>query len=289
MYPWPGATSKGRICPGSLAAKARSPGPPTAVYSVMNSVPPATALPSAPRKPPCWPPTDVPVCIWIAIDIHDSSPDSAKTFSLGCMFSSRTGITVPTIFDSIKPSLVAVVRVDHPAARCMRRRVARATVADPDHEHLGADRLEPMTLLEMRLELVHQLLLDVHHPTADLAHRVMVIAARQLVVCRALTQVRRVNGARRGQRLECPIDRAARECRPCLVQLNGDLLGGAVSAKVHDRVVDHLPLRRPPHPWREHQMLVMTRSDRSALVSTRHPPSSTSTSSSIRTPPKPGM
>src|SRR5438445_482221 len=168
----------------------------------MNSVPPATALPRAPRKPPCWPPTDVPVCIWIAIDIHDSSPDSAKTFSLGCMFSSRTGITVPTIFDSIKPSLVAVVRVDHPAARCMRRRVARAIVADADHEHLGADRLEPMTLLEMRLELVHELLLDVHHPTADLAHRVMVIAARQLVVCRALTQVRRVNAARRRQRLE---------------------------------------------------------------------------------------
>ena len=40
---------------------------------------------------------------------------------------------------------------------------------------------------------------------------------------------------------------------------------------------------------REHQVWVMTRSDRSAFVSTRHPPSSTTTSSSIRTPPKPGM
>src|SRR5881397_2327516 len=96
-----GAMSRGTIWPGSLAAKASRPSPPAAVYSVMNSVPPAIARPSAPRKPPCCPPTEVPVCIWIAIDIQESSPDSAKTLSFGCMLSSRTGITVPTIFDSM--------------------------------------------------------------------------------------------------------------------------------------------------------------------------------------------
>ena len=91
----------GRIWPGSLAAKASKPGPPAAVYSVMKRVPPATARPSAPMKPPCWPPAEVDVCIWIAMDIHESWPDSAKTLSLGCMLSSSTGITVPTILDSI--------------------------------------------------------------------------------------------------------------------------------------------------------------------------------------------
>src|SRR5450756_1323163 len=77
----------GRIWPGSLAANVSRPGPPAAVYSVMKSVPPATARPSAPIKPPCWPPAEVDVCIWIAIDIQDSWPDSAKTLSLGCMLS----------------------------------------------------------------------------------------------------------------------------------------------------------------------------------------------------------
>src|SRR6266850_7089524 len=90
----------GRIWPGSLAAKASRPGPPAAVYSVMNKVPPATTRPRAPMKPPCCPPADVDVCIWIAMDIQDSCPDSAKTLSLGCMLSSSTGITVPTILDS---------------------------------------------------------------------------------------------------------------------------------------------------------------------------------------------
>ncbi len=56
-------------------------------------------------NPPCCPPADVDVdvCIWIAIDIHDSWPDSANTLSFGCMFSSSTGMTVPTIFGSIVP------------------------------------------------------------------------------------------------------------------------------------------------------------------------------------------
>src|SRR5207237_4355871 len=98
-------------------------------------------------------------------------------------------------------SLVAMVRVDHPAARGMRHRVARAIVADTDHEHLRADGLEPVPFLEVRLELMHELLLDVHHASADLAHRVMVVAARELVMRRAVTEMRRVDRARRGQRV----------------------------------------------------------------------------------------
>src|SRR3989442_8178812 len=154
--------SGGTICPGSLAAKASSPGPPTAVYSVMNRVPPANARPSAPMNPPCCPPTDVPVCIWIAIDIHDSSPDSANTLSLGCMLSSRTGITVPTILDSNAGSLASVVRIDHAAARGVRCRVTRAIVADPDDQHLGAHGLESVSFFEVRLQLVDKLFQDVH-------------------------------------------------------------------------------------------------------------------------------
>ena len=140
----------------------------------------------------------------------------------------------------------------------------------------------------MRFELGHELFLDVHHASANLAHRVMVVAARQLVMRRTITEVRRVHRTRGGERLEGSIDGAPRKCRLRPLQLDRDLFGRAVSAEAHDRVVDHLPLRGAPHPWREHQVL-MTRKDRSAWVSTRHPDGSTTTSSSIRTPPKPGM
>src|SRR6266508_2560293 len=207
--------------------------------------------------------TGTSVCIWIAIDIHDSSPDSANTLSPGCMLSSSTGITVPTIFDSMDASLASVVRVDHTAARGMGHRAARAIVADPDHEHLRPQGLESMAFLEVRLELVDELFLDVHDTAADLADRVMVIAARQLIVRRAIAQVRRVNGARRRQRFERPVHRAARKVGRGPVQLDGDLLGSAVAAQPHDRVVDHRPLGGAPHPGRQHQM---TRSARSAFA-----------------------
>src|SRR5437899_5409908 len=161
----------------------------------MKNVPPANARPRAPINPPCCPPTEVPVCIWIAIDIQESSPDSAKTLSLGCMFSSRTGRTVPMILDSMNLSLMSVVRVDRPPARSLRRRVPRAIVADTHDQDLGAHRLESMSLLEVLLELAYQLLLDVHDATADLADRVVVVAARELVVGRSFAEVGRVHGA----------------------------------------------------------------------------------------------
>src|SRR5690242_21228335 len=97
------------------------------------------------------------------------------------MLSSSTGIVVPTIFDSIERSSlklrsVAVVRVDHPPPRSVWRRIARAIVADSDHQHLGVDRLESMPLLEVVLQLGDELFLDVHHTAADLADRVVVVA-----------------------------------------------------------------------------------------------------------------
>src|SRR5260370_13733436 len=270
----------GRICPGSLAAKASSPGPPTAVYSVMNKVPPATARPSAPMNPPCWPPADVEVCIWIAIDIKESCPDSAKTLSLGCMFSSSTGMTVPTIFGSMVPPSgfpsplgervrergvnrqygnVSGARV---ASRVMDvlERVApgrlpagrpRARFADSDHQHLGVHRLEPMAVLEVSLQLAHQGLFDVQHAAAKLADRVVMVARGQLVVSRPVAQVRGVHGPGCGQRLQRAIDGAARKARLRLVRVSGDLVGGAVPAEPHDRVVDHRPLRGAPPPRRK--------------------------------------
>src|SRR5260370_2396793 len=281
MAPWPGEISIGRICPGNLAAKASSPGPPTAVYSVMNKVPPATARPSAPMNPPCWPPADVEVCIWIAIDIHESCPDSAKTLSLGCMFSSSTGMTVPTIFGSMVPPSgfpsplgervrergvnrqygnVSGARV---ASRVMDvlERVApgrlpagrpRARFADSDHQHLGVHRLEPLAVLAGSLPLDHQRPFHVHHAATKLADRVLMVARGQLVVGRPVAKVRGVHGPRCGQPIHRPIHGAARKARLRFVQLSGDLVGGAVPAEPHDRVVDHRPLPGPPHPPPNH-------------------------------------
>src|SRR5258706_8690419 len=94
MYSWPGATSTGTICPGTLVAKASSPGPPTARYSVMNNVPPPATRFSAPKNPPP-PPSCVCVVNWIALDIQESSPASEMMDSFGSRVNSRTGMVVP--------------------------------------------------------------------------------------------------------------------------------------------------------------------------------------------------
>src|SRR5713101_6814766 len=73
------------------------------------------------------------------------------------------------------------------------------------------------------------------------------------------------------------------------LQLDGDLVGGAVPAQPHDRVVDHRPLRRAPHPGGKHVHPRGTvLSDRSALVRSRHPSVSTTRSSRIPPPANPG-
>src|SRR4029077_10761465 len=117
----------------------------------------------------------------------------------------------------------------------------------------------------------------------------MMVAGGKLVMGRALTQMGGVNGSRRGERLQGAIDRAARETRLRLVQLVRDLVSGAVPAQAHDGGVYHRPLRGTPHAWREHQPCGTTRSWRPAVVRTRQPAFSTTTSSSMRTPPHDGM
>src|SRR5215469_4131054 len=138
------------------------PIPPAAVYSVMKIVAPAIARPSVAMKPPCWPPTEVPVWSWIAHEIQASSPDSAKTCSPGWSSSSRTGMVVPMIRCSTAPPLpdrarfemrgqcsawvlVVVHVVEHapgggPAA-------PRALVADADHEDVRPHGTEAVELL----------------------------------------------------------------------------------------------------------------------------------------------
>ncbi len=146
-----------------------------------------------------------------------------------------------------------------------------------------------MALLEMRLQLADQLLLDVQDTPAHLANRVVVISAGQLVVRRALAQVGGIHRSRRGQRIEGPVHGAPRKPRLAPVQLRRYLVGRAVAAEPDDGVINLRSLRGPAHPRSKHQETAITRKERSAFVSSRHPARSTTTSSSIRTPPHPGM
>src|SRR5438045_6721695 len=104
-----------------------------------------------------------------------------------------------------RTSLVPVVGIDHAASRGVRRRVTRAIVADPDHQDLCPHGPEAVALFEVSLELAHELFLYVQHPAAYLAHRVVMVAARELVMRRPLAEVRGVHRAGSGQRLERPI------------------------------------------------------------------------------------
>src|SRR2546423_1165381 len=88
-----------------------------------------------------------------------------------------------------------VMGVDHPTPGGGWRRVARAFVAYAHDKHLGAYRLEAVSLLEVRFQLGDQLLLDVHHPSANLTNGVVMVAARKLVMGGAVAQVCRVHGA----------------------------------------------------------------------------------------------
>src|SRR6266567_4054269 len=69
MYSCPGETSTGTMWPGSLVAKASSPGMPKARYSVIK----------------------------IELPIQESSPASEMMDSLGSRANSRTGMVVPVM------------------------------------------------------------------------------------------------------------------------------------------------------------------------------------------------
>jgi len=73
--------------------------------------------------------------------------------------------------------------------------MTRACIANSDHKDFRAYRPEVMALLEMFLQRMDKLLLDVHHSAAYLAHRVVMIAARQLVVRRTVAEVRGIDRA----------------------------------------------------------------------------------------------
>src|ERR1700681_4882403 len=139
-----------------------------------------------------------------------------------------------------------------------------------------------MRLFEVAHERVDQLFLDMQNTAANLADGVVVVATGQLVMSGALAEVGCVNRSRCRECLERAVHGAARKPGLGLVQLIGNLLGGAVAAEPHDGVINHRPLSRAPHARCEHQESDTTCNLRSALDSTRHPPDSTTTSSSIR-------
>src|SRR5215831_16930066 len=137
------------------------PMPPAAVYSVMKIVAPANARPSVAMRPPCWPPTEVPVWSWIAHETQASSPDSAKTCSPGWSSSSSTGMVVPMIRCS--KSLNLLIALDARRGQCRtwvllvvhvvedapagRAAAPRALVADADDEDVRPHRAEAVQLL----------------------------------------------------------------------------------------------------------------------------------------------
>src|SRR5579872_249648 len=117
MYSCPCDTSTGTMWPGSLVANATSPVAPTARYSVMKIDPPPATRFNTPKSPP--PPANwLWVVIWIELPIHDSSPASEMTDSLGSRANSSTGMVVPVTRLCIgKSPRGRVYKVKHPGRR----------------------------------------------------------------------------------------------------------------------------------------------------------------------------
>src|SRR5712691_4875210 len=70
----------------------------------------------------------------------------------------------------------------------------RARLTHPDHQHLGVQRLESMDALEVGFQRADELLLDVQNAATQLAHGVVMVAGRELVVGRSVAEVRGING-----------------------------------------------------------------------------------------------
>ena len=122
----------------------------------------------------------------------------------------------------------------------------RAMFAHADHQDLGPDRPKVVQLLEVVLEVVDQLVLDVEHALADLAKGVLVLLPGKLVVDGAAAEPDGVDGARRRQRLQRAIDRAAGQRRVDRLDVRRDLVGGAMPAEGVDGLPDQLALSRLP-------------------------------------------
>src|SRR5215472_2274023 len=119
--------------------------------------------------------------------------------------------------------------------------------ADPYHEHVSPNRVEPVPLLQVALELGHQAVLDVQDTLADLTDGVLVVLDRDLVVNGTIAETHRMQGAGHRERLQCAVDRASREARLCVLQCGRDLIRRTVAAKGSDGVPNLLPLPRLPH------------------------------------------
>src|SRR5215470_638955 len=89
--------------------------------------------------------------------------------------------------------------------------LARASVTDAHHQHVRADGMEPVPLLEVALELRNQAVFDVHDALTDLADGVLMVPCRDLVVDRAIAKPNSVQRAGRRERLQGTVDSAARE------------------------------------------------------------------------------
>src|ERR1700674_260221 len=98
------------------------------------------------------------------------------------------------------------IRIDGaPAFRSASGRPG-ARIADANDKHLRPQRLEVVTLGKMSLQRADQLFLDVQHSSANLADRVMVITAGELVVDRTFAEVRGVHRARRREGIKRSVD-----------------------------------------------------------------------------------
>ena len=112
-----------------------------------------------------------------------------------------------------------------------------------------------MALLEMSLQRADELLLDVKHSATYLADGMVMIAAGELVVSRAFTEMCGVDGTRCRESFQRSVHGAARKTWLALVKLDRNLIRRAVAAEADDRVVHHGALRGTAHTRGEHQIL----------------------------------
>ena len=115
-----------------------------------------------------------------------------------------------------------------------------------DDQDLGPNGPEVMQLFQVVLQLVDQLVLDMEHSFADLAERVLVLLAGELVVHGAAAQADRMHRARGGEGFESAVDRAPRQRRIDGLDVRGYLVRCAVPPEGVDGVPDELPLPRLP-------------------------------------------
>src|SRR5215472_3617628 len=128
---------------------------------------------------------------------YELSPAKSGTFPGDGTFHPSPG-GAPAGGCSYEPMSAVVHVLEKPAPR--RRPappLARAPVTDAYHQHVRADGMEPVPLLEVALELRNQAVFDVHDALTDLADGVLMVPCRDLVVDRAIAKPHGVQRAGR--------------------------------------------------------------------------------------------